>query len=67
MNDYLSKINYLRKLSRKIMSIVKQNVAASILIKGSFAILTFPGLIALWLTVTIGDMDLDLVCKSPIF
>ena len=42
------------------MKIVKQNVIASLLIKGSFAILAFPGLITLWLAVAVGDMGLSL-------
>lgn len=60
MQDDLSKLQYLIELSKKTMSIVKQNVIASILIKGSFAILAFPGLITLWLAVAIGDMGLSL-------
>jgi Cd2+/Zn2+-exporting ATPase len=60
MQDDLSKLPYLLELSQKTMAIVKQNVIASILIKGSFAILAFPGLITLWLAVAIGDMGLSL-------
>jgi Cd2+/Zn2+-exporting ATPase len=60
MQDDLSKLTYLIELSRKTMGIVKQNVIASILIKASFAILTFPGLITLWLAVAVGDMGLSL-------
>jgi len=60
MRDDLSKINYLIDLSKKTMSIVKQNISASILIKASFAVLTFPGIITLWLAVAVGDMGLSL-------
>jgi Cd2+/Zn2+-exporting ATPase len=60
MQDDLSKLPYLVKLSGKTMKIVKENVLASILIKGSFAVLVFPGLITLWLAVAIGDMGLSL-------
>ncbi|MHA1839582.1 MAG: heavy metal translocating P-type ATPase, partial [Candidatus Ranarchaeia archaeon] len=60
MKDELSKLGYLVALSKKTMGIVKQNVVAAILIKGSFAILAFPGLITLWLAVAIGDMGLSL-------
>jgi len=60
MHDDLSKVNYLIDLSRKTMSVVKQNISFSILIKGSFAILAFPGLIPLWLAVAVGDMGLSL-------
>lgn len=60
MQDDLSKIPYLVKLSRKTLEIVKENVLASISIKGSFTVLVFPGLITLWLAVAIGDMGLSL-------
>jgi len=60
MHDNLSGIVYLLELSRKTMSVVKQNVFASILIKGSFAVLAFPGIITLWLAVAVGDMGLSL-------
>ncbi len=60
MQDDLSRVSYLIDLSRLTMSVVRQNVAASISIKGSFAILAFPGYISLWLAVAIGDMGLSL-------
>ena len=60
MQDDLSKIPYLIELSQRTLEIVKENVLASILIKGSFAILVFPGLVTLWLAVAIGDMGLSL-------
>jgi Cd2+/Zn2+-exporting ATPase len=60
MHDDLSKVNYLINLSKKTMAIVKQNISASILIKGSFAVLIFPGIITLWLAVAVGDMGLSL-------
>ncbi len=60
MQDDLSKLPYLIELSGKTLEIVKENVIASILIKGSFAVLAFPGLITLWLAVAVGDMGLSL-------
>ena len=60
MHDDISKINYLIDLSNKTMSVVKQNVSVSIIVKGSFAILAFPGIITLWLAVAVGDMGLSL-------
>lgn len=60
MQDDLSKLPYLIELSKKTLEVVKENVLASILIKGSFAVLTFPGLITLWLAVAVGDMGLSL-------
>jgi Cd2+/Zn2+-exporting ATPase len=60
MQDDLSKLPYLVRLSKKALGIVRRNIWASILIKGAFAILTFPGLITLWLAVAVGDMGLSL-------
>ncbi|MBI5408176.1 MAG: cadmium-translocating P-type ATPase [Nitrospirae bacterium] len=64
MHDDLSRIDYLISLSKKTMRIVKQNVAASILIKGSFTVLAALGLINLWVAVGIGDMGLSLAVIS---
>jgi Cd2+/Zn2+-exporting ATPase len=60
MEDEISKTNYLFMLSKKTLQVVKQNILASILIKGSFALLAFPGFITLWLAVAVGDMGLSL-------
>jgi Cd2+/Zn2+-exporting ATPase len=60
MHDDLSKMTYLIDLSKKTMSVVRENVIASILVKGSFAVLAIPGIITLWLAVGIGDMGLSL-------
>jgi len=60
MKDDLFGVNYLIELSKKTMRVVKQNILASILVKGSFAVLTFPGIITLWLAVAVGDMGLSL-------
>ncbi len=61
MDDDISKINYLTDLSRKTMSVVKQNVFVSIAIKGSLAIMAFPGVVSLWMAVALGDVGLSLV------
>ncbi|MFQ5738737.1 MAG: heavy metal translocating P-type ATPase [Acidobacteriota bacterium] len=60
MQDDLSKIPYLVELSHKSVAVIKQNIAASISIKGGFGALAFPGLISLWLAVAVGDMGLSL-------
>lgn len=60
MHDDIFKVNYLIDLSKKTMKVVKQNVSASILIKGSFAVLAVFGFITLWMGVAIGDMGLTL-------
>ncbi|WP_321423366.1 cation-translocating P-type ATPase [uncultured Methanobacterium sp.] len=60
MHDDLSKLEYLLKLSQKTMRVVQQNVALSILVKSSFAIMAVLGLVTLWMAVGIGDMGLSL-------
>ncbi|WP_048190127.1 cation-translocating P-type ATPase [Methanobacterium sp. SMA-27] len=60
MHDDFSKINYLIDLSRRTMSIVKQNVSLSIIVKGSFAIFAVLGFVSLWMAVAFGDMGLTL-------
>ncbi|MEW6600214.1 MAG: cation-translocating P-type ATPase [Nitrospirota bacterium] len=64
MHDDLSKIDYLIHLSKKTMQVVKQNIAVSIIIKGSLVLLTLTGLINLWLAVAVGDMGLSLAVIS---
>ncbi len=60
MEDDLTRVSYLIRLSQRTMAVVKQNILASITIKGSFAILAFPGIVTLWLAVAVGDMGLSL-------
>lgn len=60
LDDDLYKIEYLVKLSRKTMGVVRQNVVLSILIKSSFAVFAVFGLVTLWMAVGIGDMGLSL-------
>ncbi len=60
MHDDISKINYLIDLSRRTLSIVKQNVSLSIIVKGSFAIFAVLGFVSLWMAVAFGDMGLTL-------
>jgi Cd2+/Zn2+-exporting ATPase len=61
MHDDISKVNYLINLSKKTMSVVKQNVTVSILVKGSFAVFAVLGFVSLWMAVAFGDMGLTLV------
>jgi Cd2+/Zn2+-exporting ATPase len=42
------------------MGRIKENIAASILVKFIVALLTFPGWITLWIAVAVGDMGLSL-------
>jgi Zn2+/Cd2+-exporting ATPase len=60
MHDDISKIGYIIDLSRKTMSIVKQNVSLSIIVKGSFAFFAVLGFVSLWMAVAFGDMGLTL-------
>jgi Cd2+/Zn2+-exporting ATPase len=60
MQDDLTKLPYLMELSKKTMTIVKQNITVSLLTRGSFAILASLGFITLWLAVAVGDMGLSL-------
>ncbi len=60
MHDDVSKVSYLVGLSRKTMRVVKQNIWASILVKGGFAALAVVGLVSLWMAVAVGDMGLSL-------
>jgi Cd2+/Zn2+-exporting ATPase len=60
MQDDLSSLPYLFRLSRTTRSIVRQNVVTSLVVKFSLAVLAFPGLISLWVAVAVGDMGLSL-------
>jgi len=60
MQDDISKINYLIDLSRKTMSVVKQNVSAALVIQLALAALAVFGLVSLWVAVTFGDVGLTL-------
>jgi Cd2+/Zn2+-exporting ATPase len=60
MEDDLSRINYLVRLSRAAMGRIRENIAASIVVKLVVAALAFPGWVTLWMAVAIGDMGLSL-------
>ena len=60
MDDDIYKINYLIDLSKKTMSIVKQNVSVAVLIQISLSFLAVLGFVTLWMAVTFGDMGLTL-------
>ncbi len=51
MSDDLTKIPYLVDLSRRTLSVVKANIAFSILIKALFLILATAGMATLWMAV----------------
>ncbi|MCW4005336.1 MAG: cation-translocating P-type ATPase [Candidatus Bathyarchaeota archaeon] len=55
VKDELSQIPYLLRLSEKTMTIAKQNIAASLVVKLILGALGLMGLIPLWFTVASGD------------
>ncbi|MBR0472676.1 MAG: cadmium-translocating P-type ATPase [Methanosphaera sp.] len=61
MQDDLTKLPYLFRLSRKTMGIIKQNIIVSISVKFLFVILAILGLITLMMAVGIGDLGLTLL------
>jgi len=60
MEDDISKLIYLFETSEKTMKVVKENVVASIGVKFALAVLTFFGLVTLWMAVGIGDVGMAL-------
>lgn len=60
MRDDLDRLPYLVDLSHRTLSVVRQNIVASIGIKGSLGLLALPGIVSLWVAVAIGDMGLSL-------
>jgi len=60
MNDELKALPYFLQLSRRTVKRVKENIAASILVKALCGILVFPELMSLWLAVMVGDLGLTL-------
>ncbi|MHA1699068.1 MAG: heavy metal translocating P-type ATPase [Promethearchaeota archaeon] len=60
MNDDLTKILTVLDIQKTANRIIKENVYTSIIIKLSFAVLTFIGLMTLALAVGIGDMGVSL-------
>lgn len=60
MEDDLSKIPYLVELSHKSIAVIRENILASISVKGSFGALALPGMVSLWVAVAVGDMGLSL-------
>jgi len=60
MEDDLSRLTYLVRLSQATMGRIRENIAASIIVKLLVAGLAFPGWITLWIAVAVGDMGLSL-------
>ncbi|MFB0543233.1 MAG: heavy metal translocating P-type ATPase [Candidatus Bathyarchaeia archaeon] len=60
MNDNLNALPYLLQLSRRTLRRIKENVAASVLVKAICGVLVFPQIMTLWLAVMVGDLGLTL-------
>jgi Cd2+/Zn2+-exporting ATPase len=60
MEDDLSRIAYLKKLSRKTVRIIKQNIFIALFLKAIFFALAIPGLATLWMAV-FADMGASLM------
>lgn len=60
MADDLTKLAYVIKLSRRTLSIIKQNIAFALILKGFILLLVIPGWLTLWLAV-VGDMGSTLL------
>ena len=48
MSDDLAKLPWLIRHSRRALAIIRQNIAFSLAVKATFAVLTFVGLASLW-------------------
>ncbi len=60
MNDDLGKLAYLKKLSRRTVRIIKQNIFVALFLKAIFVLLAIPGLATLWMAV-FADMGASLI------
>ena len=60
MEDEIRRITYLVDLSKATLRRIRENIAASILVKLAVAALAFPGYVSLWMAVAVGDMGLSL-------
>jgi Cd2+/Zn2+-exporting ATPase len=63
MSDDLAKVPWLIRHSRRTMSIVRQNIGLSLVVKAAFVVLTFLGHASLWAAIA-ADMGVSLVVIS---
>ena len=59
MTDDLSRLPWLVRYSRRTLNIIRQNIAASLVIKGLFVLLAFAGYASLWAAIA-ADMGVSL-------
>ncbi len=60
LNDDLTKLAYLKRLSHKTIRIVKENIFIALFLKGIFFLLALPGWATLWMAV-FADMGASLI------
>jgi Zn2+/Cd2+-exporting ATPase len=61
LEDDLTRLNYVKRLSENTLKRIKENIALSVLIKLVIVILAAMGTISLWLSVIFGDVGLALL------
>jgi Cd2+/Zn2+-exporting ATPase len=60
MSDDLSKLPWLVRYSRRVLSIIRQNITVSLLVKALFVVLTLGGFASLWAAIA-ADMGVSLL------
>jgi Cd2+/Zn2+-exporting ATPase len=63
MGDDLGRLPYAIRLARRTLGIIRQNIAASLVVKAVFLALTFAGVTNLWLAV-FADMGISLLVTA---
>jgi len=64
MGDDLRYLVYGIRLSRRSAAVIRQNVAASLIVKLALTVLALPGLVTLWMAILIGDLGVSLAVIS---
>ena len=60
MGDDLTKLPWLLRHSRRVLTVIRQNIAFSLLVKAAFVVLTFAGVASLWSAIA-ADMGASLL------
>jgi Cd2+/Zn2+-exporting ATPase len=63
MGDDLARLPETIRLARRTLTIIRQNIAASLIVKALFLALTFAGVTNLWLAV-FADMGMSLLVTA---
>jgi Cd2+/Zn2+-exporting ATPase len=63
MGDDLGRLPFAIRLARRTMGIIRQNIAAALIVKALFLVLTFAGVTNLWLAV-FADMGMSLLVTA---